>query len=61
MMFSDPLHIHRRTNTTYLAYQPIQSADLLSKAQTTHPFKFCCANRIVKKEGFHMRLKNHGS
>ena len=42
----------------YLAYKPTQSVDLLSKTQVTHPFKFCCAY-IVKKEGFHMRLKSH--
>ena len=41
---------------SYLAQQPTQSADFLSNAQATHPFKFCCAY-IVKKEGFHMRLK----
>ena len=46
---------------TYLAQQPTQSADLLSKAQATYPFKFCCAYKIVKKGGFHMRLRSNGS
>ena len=46
---------------TYLAYQPTQSADMFSKARAAHPFKFCCADKIIKKEGFHMRIKNHGS
>ena len=40
----------------YLAQQPTQSTDFLSKAQATHPFKFCCAYKIVKKERFHMRF-----
>ena len=30
------------------------SADLLSKAQATHRFKFRCAHKVVKKEGLHM-------
>ena len=30
------------------------SADLFNKAQATHPFKFRCAHKVVKKEGFHM-------
>ena len=46
---------------TYLALQPTQSDDLLSKVQATHPFQFCCVHKIVKKEGFHMHLKSHGS
>ena len=26
-----------------------------------YPFKCCCGYKIVKKEGFHMRSRNHGS
>ena len=42
----------------YLAEQPTQSADMLSKAQAIHPFKFWRAY-IVKNESFHMHLKSH--
>ena len=41
---------------TSLAQQQTQSADLLKKAQTTHPVKFYCAYKTVKKDVFHMNL-----
>ena len=43
-----------------VSLQPTQSGDMISKAHTTHPFKCCCVY-IVKNEGFHVRLENHGS
>ena len=42
-------------------FKNYMSADLLSKAQAIHPFKFCCLYKIVKKEDFHMHLKSYGS
>ena len=42
-------------------YGEPRSADLLSKSQTTHPFKFYRVHKIVKNEVFHMSWKNHGS